>query len=488
MKPLTDVLGEFDGLDLGDRRLNRRARAIALRMSAAPARSFPEVLETAGELEGAYRFFQNATVSAKALMEPHRRATEQRARQCRQIRIVHDTTGMSYAGDREGLGSLGGGLSSNGYWAQVALAVSGGEERAPLGVVDLQTKVYPTVHQKRRQHEERRRQYAKALAKNRRENYPRNVPFPKAPVVWPRWEKWTTAALAIQKSGAFKGIGVVHVMDQEADNNQVFKALKKARCRFVIRGSSDRRICSRGDTTMHVHDQLANSEVVIKRRVRLGNRTRYTDQRAQRDERDALLSVRAALVELVSGPDWKLKLNVVEVIELRPPKGEDPVSWALYTTEPIDTPEQIAQVVDHYRARWRIEEYFKALKTGCSIEKRQLTTYAGLVRALALSAPIAWHLLAIRTAAQQDEPVPATSVLSPIQITIVRALVQERNLVLCDEPTARDALLAIAALGGHLKRNGDPGWLTLARGYYRLKQAEVVWRLANSHAGRSDQS
>jgi hypothetical protein len=41
------------------------------------------------------------------------------------------------------------------------------------------------------------------------------------------------------------------------------------------------------------------------------------------------------------------------------------------TTEPIDTPEQILAVVDGYRHRWKIEELFKALKTGCAYEKRQ---------------------------------------------------------------------------------------------------------------------
>ena len=33
-------------------------------------------------------------------------------------------------------------------------------------------------------------------------------------------------------------------------------------------------------------------------------------------------------------------------------------------------------------------------------------------------------------------------------------------------PTARDAMLAVAALGGHLKSNGDPGGLVLGRGMH----------------------
>jgi IS4 transposase len=38
------------------------------------------------------------------------------------------------------------------------------------------------------------------------------------------------------------------------------------------------------------------------------------------------------------------------------------------TTEAVETAEQVAAVVDAYRARWLIEEFFKALKTGCGFE------------------------------------------------------------------------------------------------------------------------
>ena len=44
--------------------------------------------------------------------------------------------------------------------------------------------------------------------------------------------------------------------------------------------------------------------------------------------------------------------------------------------------------------------------------------------------------------------------------------------------TVIDALYAIAALGGHLKRNGPPGWQTLHRGYQDLIMLELGWRAA----------
>jgi hypothetical protein len=65
-----------------------------------------------------------------------------------------------------------------------------------------------------------------------------------------------------------------------------------------------------------------------------------------------------------SGSAPSLKVNVVTVTERKCPKGEEPIAWHLTTNEPIATAEQVAAVVDAYRARWVVEEFFKALKTG----------------------------------------------------------------------------------------------------------------------------
>lgn len=42
-------------------------------------------------------------------------------------------------------------------------------------------------------------------------------------------------------------------------------------------------------------------------------------------------------------------------------------------------------------------------------------------------------------------------------------------------PSAQDALRAVAQLGGHLKRNGPPGWQILGRGYDSLLLIELGW-------------
>jgi hypothetical protein len=45
-------------------------------------------------------------------------------------------------------------------------------------------------------------------------------------------------------------------------------------------------------------------------------------------------------------------------------------------------------------------------------------------------------------------------------------------------PTVHDALWAVAGLGGHMKTNGEPGWLVLHRGMATLLDYEKGWRAA----------
>lgn len=475
MNPLGSVEEEFVGLSLGDERLERRALNIVARATMAPAESLPEMLPKAGELEGAYRFFQNESVSAKQLLKPHQQATFERIQGQRVVRIAHDTVALSYGGTkREGLGLMGPGGS--GFYAQVAFAVGDGEERAPLGVVGLETRVYPTLKEKKERHEKLCRKFVREKLKT----------FPSPVVVWKGVDKWTTLPLRVRNS--LKGVRAIHVMDQEADNFEVLQKLSENKIHFVVRGSAERRVWAAADEgSLRVDDKLAESEIVLRRRVRLGTRPKPTESHPFREERDANLSVRATRLSLAPSGGGRLTLNVVEVFEPRPPRGEEPITWVLFTSEPIDSPEQIAAVVDHYRARWRIEEYFKVLKTGCSIEKRQLTSFKALQRTLVLFMPIAWHMFAIRTLARQDNTLPATKVMTPSALVVLRALAVDLGRQLQENPSAYEALLAIAALGGHLKRNGDPGWITLARGYEKLRSAQAVWLLA-APLGRSDQS
>jgi len=112
-------------------------------------------------------------------------------------------------------------------------------------------------------------------------------------------------------------------------------------------------------------------------------------------------------------------------------------------------------------------------KTGCQFVKRQLESAHSLLNALAILAPVAWRLLLLRHLARGVRKAPASNALTRKQLEVLRAVSRKP---LAARPSARDAMLAVAALGGHLKSNGDPGWLVLGRGMHDLLLLKLGWR------------
>lgn len=273
-------------------------------------------------------------------------------------------------------------------------------------------------------------------------------------------------------------------MDREADVYPLFVQIHQAGLRFIIRLCQDRLVAEEERT---LHEALERAPLRATREVPLSRRrpSPFPKERKRhppREYRRAKLSIssRSLTFQKPKKASDKtlppsMRLNVVYVKELDPPSGEDPICWRLCTTEPIETEEQVLKVVDAYRARWVIEEFFKALKTGCAYEERQVETCHALLNALSVFVPIAWRLLRLRHVATQHPKRPAVEIFPSHQLDLLRRLVFPS---LSDQPTAAEAMAALAQLGGHLKHNGPPGWQVLSRGYEYLLQIEVGWFLA----------
>lgn len=457
---------ELQGAELGDERLVKRLGRIAQALELAPEESFPKRLETAAELEGFYRFINNERVEWKTLLAAHVEATRERLSGAKRVLLVQDSSDFVYSGDcaRAGLGHLP--RQRQGFKGHFCLALvpaQAEEVWAPMGVLKFQ----PLLRPKR----ERPESHVQRRARPRQEKESG------------RWEQFAVESAALLP----KGCEPVHVMDMEADDYELYAAMQLHQQHFVVRSSDERRLVTRqeGEPDKLFAALASIHKVMLRRVVHLGARTKkpggQQKRRPPRKAREAKLCVKATRLtvqrplHIKQGPA-SLTLNFVYVYEPHPPQGEQAVQWRLVTNEPIDTPEDVARVVDTYRARWYVEEYFKALKTGCSVEKRQLESAHALLNALALFIPVAWRMLLLRTLSRQDTSEPATRVLTQAQLRLLKLL--SKRVVLPAHPTVREVTLALAGMGGHLKHNGEPGWLTLGRGYEKLLMAELGWRAA----------
>jgi hypothetical protein len=286
---------------------------------------------------------------------------------------------------------------------------------------------------------------------------------------------------------------VIHVADRESDSYELMACLLAGKQRFVFRLRVNRRGREAGtdeENWSKVKQVAAACDGLLERDVPLSARRKKTApgmNRAHPSRHARVARLRFAATRVViPRPRYlrdplpeTLELNLVHVVEIDPPAGEPAVEWLLYTTEPIHSPTQVAHVVDTYRTRWTIEEFNSALKTGCAYEARQFESRHRLLTMLALSLPIACEVLWLRSRARSSPTVPATHVLTPLQIRVLRKL---GSYKLSARPTVQEALLAVAALGGHLKRNGPPGWKTLQRGMALLIAYETGWDAAQRSA------
>ena len=69
------IADELLGIDLGDKRLNKRSRQIIEMLAANPEASINASCEGWSDTLAAYRFFDNGAVTPEELLRPHREAT-----------------------------------------------------------------------------------------------------------------------------------------------------------------------------------------------------------------------------------------------------------------------------------------------------------------------------------------------------------------------------------------------------------------------------
>jgi hypothetical protein len=444
------VEDEFRDAEIPDWRLRERLITLSRSLDENPAAAMPRATKSEAEREAAYRFLGNRRVTMPGILEPHVRATVKRCQEKGSVYVVSDSTVFRFSGERgENLGRVQSGI--RGFIGHFALAVSADGRRVPLGVLGIETIVRSETPKGRRIPSQARRDPTRESLK------------------WSR--------LVEQTSQALGDVTAVHVMDSDADIYELMAELTVKNRRFIIRASQDR-VVEEG----LLSEAIEAAPILLEREVQLSPRKQQTRlpvsrRRTQpREARLAQLTISSRAVTLQRPRSCSeqcptsIVVNVVRVFERNPPDDQDPVEWVLLTSEPVSTVNEVSAVVDGYRVRWLIEEYFKALKTGCAYETRQHESIRSLSNLLAMLAVIAYRLLLIRSLQRMAPQTPASGAIDARLVEALAALLRHRRVPkpLPGNPTIADVFHGIARLGGHITSNGPPGWQVLWRGYHDL--------------------
>jgi hypothetical protein len=435
---------EFGFANLGDKRRNKRLVKIATNLAGSPGGTLPQAFPDWDELKAAYRLFDQREVTFERVLASHLERTRQACRQAGEYLLIEDTSVLDYSHHpaTEYLGTIGDG-SGRGFELHSALAVrveawtlDQFPEGTVIGLFGQQCRT-PRPAPKGEQRRERLKRPRKS-------------------------QSWAAAI----KSGGRPPAGCqwIYVADCESDFYEPLQICQQHGVDFIIRGYQDRRLAEGAG-----HLQTAVEQAPV-----LGQGTVDLRARPGQPARTAIVEVRSVRVNL-DGPwrpgGWQPALNdvgVIEVREVQVPTGvKEPLHWILLTSLACATYGQTQRVIGRYTARWWIEEYHKALKSGAGVEESQLEKAHRLEALIAVLAVVAVRLLSAKMLARsRPDSFEAAASFGPQMLAVLEKKFGKPK----GGWTNQNIMVATARLGGFLarKHDGMPGWQTIWRGWQRL--------------------
>ena len=197
---------------------------------------------------------------------------------------------------------------------------------------------------------------------------------------------------------------VVCTMDREADFLDLFveQRAHAPHVELLVRAKVNRVLAKdttpEGDKVVRrLFDEVRNAPARGTCTVEVGRlsaRVKASKQ-APKNKRPARLAETTLRYEPVALPCPQaapVELWMVHAREERPPAKTEPLEWFVLTTVLVTSADDATRILQWYALRWRIEDYFRILKSGCKVEELQHHSAERLERAIAIKMVIAWRI------------------------------------------------------------------------------------------------
>lgn len=470
------ALNEFGGANFGDSRLTTRLIKLADHLAALPESSINQACGSWSEAKAAYRFFQNESILESEILNAHVKKTVERTKSYDTILAIQDTCYISYKnhGKTKGLGIIASRIRSKttnfktpGLVMHTSFALT--TDGLAVGLLDQKIHSRPPLPEGVK--ELKKKSHGIALAIQDKES-----------IRWLESLKKTKDALELSN------VRVVTVCDREADIYDFFEYSDRIDSPVLVRARQDRRVNRPSRCSEKNQDTLWS---LIQGLPIQGTLQVEIPLRDNKPARTAILDLRFG--SFIMTPPRNnirhrteklppLKLQAVYVIEKSPPLGESPLEWMLLTNLPVNHCDEAVEKVSWYCMRWKIEIFHKILKSGLNVEKCRLGTAMRLIRYLTVMSVIAWRLFFLTLLARTNPSLPCTVLLAEEEWKVLYAKIHHTLSYPKTPPPVKDVIKWVAQLGGFLARKGDgqPGPITLWRGWKRLADLSEGWNLASS--------
>jgi hypothetical protein len=454
---------EFGAANLGDVRRTKRLIDLADTFAQRPSASLPDAAQDPARLKAAYRFFDCDAIEPQAMLASHIAATHDRCASVPLVLAVQDTSELDWS-DHPATTGLGPIHTKNhrGLLMHTTLAFS--PERVPLGLLHQQVwardpQTFGTLPD----------QHTRPFAD--KESY--------------RWARGLEAINAARD--ACPDTHFVMLADAEADIYDLLVTERREGVEVLIRAGQNRRI---------THPEARLLWAALPQGRWAGTQQVHVPARKGQAARTAEVSIRYQEV-CIKPPKYRaseglaeVRVWVVWVVEEAPPAGVEPLEWLLLTSVRVESEQAARTIVRWYTGRWGIEVWHKTLKSGCTIEKRQLETGKRLQRCVALFSVIAWRVMFTTMLARAVPEVACTAVLDDDEWQAVYCHMKRTVELPEKPPTLREAVRWIARLGGFQGRKGDgePGVMVMWKGFQHLADLTAMYCLfrrsfTNQHVG-----
>ena len=444
---------EFGGAPLGDKRLSARLVKSATLLGAYPGHKINASEKSdATAINAFYRLIEKpeeSEVTVENILAPHRERSVCRIRGQRTVLAIQDGTDLNFATRPgcDGLQIIGRNQTSAktlGLHLHATLAVSG--EGLPLGVLRL--------------------------------GFDREVKTPD------KTGRWVAGLRDI--AAAVRDVGgrtrVISVCDREADCFRLFDEQRRhPRVELLVRAKHDRVLGKAGAklfATVSGGEPGGWLDIEVDGLVARpkSSRKKARPARARRVAHCELRFRPVTLPATIAGAE-PLELSAVHLVETSPPGDEDPVEWFLLTTVAVGDAATAAEIVGFYLQRWRVEDFFRVLKSGCRTEFLLFRTACRLQRAIAINAVIAWRIMVMTLLGRQVPDCQPELMFTDDELDFLRDYAGEQDMAAPDR--LGDAVRLVAHLGGYRdrKHDPDPGNQIMWHGYNRLTSAALGHRI-----------
>lgn len=439
---------ELGAINLGDKRLNARARKLLNILGANPSLSIPASCKGWAETKAAYRFFDNELVSEEKIFECHRQSTLERIKYCPVVLLIQDTSTLNYSGQkaRKDVGPIQCD-SSRGIFLHPTIAVT--PERQCLGVINYH-------------HWFREGLAHKSAIERSHDNHRRPITEKESN----RWLESYRQANTIAQT--LPDTQIISVADREGDIYDIYQEAQNefANADWLIRSHYNRSVKKNKDD--NYPNKLREN---VKKNGAIGTLEFEVCSATSRKRRVVKQEIYLKEVVLLPSARKKkagslpVKTMVIIASETNAPENEKPIEWVLLTSVKICNLEEAKKVIQWYICRWQIEIYFKILKGGCNIEKLQLTNEKRFGACLALYLIIAWRILFITMLGREYPNLDCGCIFDSLEWQTAY-IVAKKEKPPSKPPKLNEMIKIIAQLGGFLGRkgDGDPGPTVMWKG------------------------